>query len=352
MIWLGLDTSDKHLFVGLFKDKEPLGIISYEAWQRQSEYLISEMDGLFRKTGVSKRAIEAVVTSVGPGSYTGVRIGLTVAKTIAFALKIPLYSVSSLEMLQDLNVPSICLCNARSKRSYFGVYDHGEALVKDCIKTNDEVKAYIAEHPDYLLCGDLEYLGLEGKEYDPTRVFPSCLDEKHRCPDPYSLRPVYLKDDYDSTNMRVIVRKTIPSDLSTLADIEASCFSSPYTETQLLGELNENPFSHLYSALLDGEVVGYIDFMITFNSLTINRIAVKEGLRGKGIGNLLLGQMIKDAEAQKDEVVEFATLEVRTSNERAIRFYKKHKFEAITVKKGYYEDGEDAIYMVRSLVHG
>ena len=63
---------------------------------------------------------------------------------------------------------------------------------------------------------------------------------------------------------------------------------------------------------------------------------------------MLLGQMIKDCES-KEDVVEFITLEVRVSNAPAIAFYKKHKFSEITIKKNYYSDGEDAIYMVRSL---
>ena len=74
-------------------------------------------------------------------------------------------------------------------------------------------------------------------------------------------------------------------------------------------------------------------------------------MRGKGIGNMLIGQLLKDCRAQK-EPVEYLTLEVRKSNERAKRFYKRHCFEEILTKKGYYDDGEDAVYMVRSIING
>ena len=66
---------------------------------------------------------------------------------------------------------------------------------------------------------------------------------------------------------------------------------------------------------------------------------------------MLLGQMIKDCESKEDPV-EFITLEVRKSNEVAQKFYKKHKFEEITTKKSYYDDGEDALYFVRSIING
>ena len=352
MLWLGIDTSDKNLFVCLYDGEKPLKVISYEAWQRQSEYLVEEVANCFRDSGKDKKDLEAVISSVGPGSYTGVRIGLTVAKTIAFALRIPLYLVSSLEMLQQYPKRCVCLSNARSKRSYFGVYENGVAIVPDCIKNNDEVKDYLATNPDAVPCGDLAYLGLEGTPYDPASVFLRCLDEAHRCPDPFSARPVYLKDDYSTTNMKTIVRKTINSDISSIVELEQACFHPAYAESDLRYELNENPYAHVYSAIVDGEVVGYIDFMITFSSATIARIAVKQEYRRKGVGNLLLGQLLKDCEAEKGDPVEFVTLEVRQSNVNAIAFYKKHRFEAVTVKKGYYDDGEDAIYMVRSLIHG
>ena len=352
MYVLAVDTSDKYLFVCLYADAEVLASTCYEAWQRQSEYLVEEIAKLFQVAKVEKRELNAVISTCGPGSYTGVRIGLTVAKTIAFALKVPLYLASSLEALQKFPSTCICLANARSKRSYFGVYEGGKVLVEDCIKTNDEVRTYIAEHPEYVLCGDLGYLGYDSSAYLPAENFYRCLDDAHRCKEPLSASPVYLKDDYGTTNMKTIVRKSIPSDISRILEIEEACFVPPYDEKTLLYELTGNPFSHVYSALVDGEVVGYIDFMITFNSATINRIAVKEEFRRKGVGNLLLGQVIKDCEAEKDEEVEYLTLEVRASNEKAIRFYKKHKFQDVTVKKDYYDDGEDAIYMTRCLIHG
>ena len=52
--------------------------------------------------------------------------------------------------------------NARSKRSYIGVYQSGKAIMEDCILENSEVLDYIGAHPDYLVCGDIAYLGLEG----------------------------------------------------------------------------------------------------------------------------------------------------------------------------------------------
>ncbi|MDY5441336.1 MAG: ribosomal protein S18-alanine N-acetyltransferase [Candidatus Enteromonas sp.] len=344
-----LDSSEKNLTVGLSIDGE-IDTVNKEAWQQQSEFMVDEIDRLLKRHEVSPKEIEALVVTKGPGSYTGVRIALSIAKTMCFAINVPLYLVSSLQARKEGDAPSICLMNARGKRSYFGVYQGKEVLVPDCIKANEEVQEYIAEHPDYLICGDVDYLGYSSKEPNISSNLLSCMDEEHRCLEPLGARPIYLKDDYDDGRFKAIVRKMMPADLDAVLQIEEESFAHPFDRKQMLYEMNENPFAYLYCAVVDHEVVGVIDFYVTFNSCTIARIAVKEAFRRKGIGNLLLGQLLKDCES-KSEPVEFVTLEVRASNLKAQAFYKKHKFQQVTVKKGYYEDGEDAIYMLRSLIH-
>ena len=139
MATLLLDSSNTSLSVGIEKDHELLGYTSYEAWQVQSEHMIPELDKLLEKHSVSRRDITGVIVSIGPGSYTGVRIALTIAKIIALCCKCPVYPVSSLRVLKNGDLPSICLINARSNRSYFGVYEGEKVIVEDTIKTNDEV---------------------------------------------------------------------------------------------------------------------------------------------------------------------------------------------------------------------
>jgi len=348
---LCLDTSDRFLSVGLFSDGKEVARISYEAWQRQSESLVQEIHSLLSEQGISPKALAGVSVSKGPGSYTGVRIALSVAKTLAFSLQIPLYLSSSLEVLRQKEGVSICLCNARGKRSYFAVYDQDKALVEDCIKDNAEVLAYMQDHPDYAVCGDVSYLGLESKPSDVLAILAQDADESHRIENVHAARPVYLKDDYDKDRLRTVVRKAMIADLPAILEIGKNSLHSTYTDKDILYDMQENPLAYFYSALVDGEVVGYLDFYVTFNSATIVQIAVKEEYRKKGIGNLLLGAMLRECEAQGDPV-EYITLEVRSSNLNAQRFYKKHKFEAVTTKRAYYDDGEDAIYMVRTLIHG
>lgn len=134
------------------------------------------------------------------------------------------------------------------------------------------------------------------------------------------------------------------NDLNAIKEIEDEAFHKPFTLEELTYEIKENPFSKYILCLIDNKIVGFINFWITFDSATINQIATKKEYRNKGIATNLL----KHAETLlKKENVEFFTLEVRESNVAAINLYLKFGFIKISVKKGYYDDGEDAIYMVK-----
>ena len=195
MVTILLDSSNTNLSVGIARDNLLLESISYEAWQQQSEYMIPELNNLLEKYGVKMDEIKEVIVAKGPGSYTGVRIAITIAKTIATALDAKLYAVSSLRVQKNRKSPSICLINARSGRSYIGVYEGEKALLADQIMKNDDVMKYIANHPNYSVCGNVKYLGLEGVE---TNTIAEMLDLKDvlESINPLSLKPVYMKDEY------------------------------------------------------------------------------------------------------------------------------------------------------------
>ena len=192
MYQLLLDSSNIFLSVGLAKDGRVIDKISYEAWQRQSEMMVTEVDNILKRNNVDKSELDGVVVGIGPGSYTGVRIGVTIAKTIAYALHIKLYAKSSLSLLKHREIPTICVFNARSGRSYFAVYEGKKQIEKDTVIENEKVLEYINNHPDYLVNGDTNQLGLESGEFD---IIENLADfDKNEEVDVFRLNPVYLKD--------------------------------------------------------------------------------------------------------------------------------------------------------------
>ena len=146
------------------------------------------------------------------------------------------------------------------------------------------------------------------------------------------------------------VRLLTREDLPTIFQIEKECFVNPWKESDIEYELSGNPVNRFLVLEIDNKVVGFNDFMITFNSATISQIAVNKGYRRKGFGTILLKEMEKCFPKEGEEVVENVTLEVRASNKPAIKLYEKNGYETVVIKPHYYPDGEDAVYMVKRLM--
>lgn len=147
--------------------------------------------------------------------------------------------------------------------------------------------------------------------------------------------------------MKTIIRKATKEDLKAIKEIEDESFLNPFKEKDLLYEIEENPVSEFNVLVVDDEIVAYLDYWITFDSATIDKIAVKKNQRNKGFAGFLLNNAIENL---KNQNVEFFTLEVRKSNLPALNLYQKYGFQKVTIKEKYYEDEEDAIYMVKGLI--
>ncbi|WP_416148603.1 tRNA (adenosine(37)-N6)-threonylcarbamoyltransferase complex dimerization subunit type 1 TsaB [Salipaludibacillus sp. HK11] len=96
---LAIDTSTYVMGVALIRGGVPVGEIVTHEKKNHSVRLMSAIRGLFREVDMKPDQLDRIVVSEGPGSYTGVRIGVTTAKTLAWSLKIPIVGVSSMEML-------------------------------------------------------------------------------------------------------------------------------------------------------------------------------------------------------------------------------------------------------------
>ena len=138
-------------------------------------------------------------------------------------------------------------------------------------------------------------------------------------------------------------------DFEEVQAIENECFKEPYSTADLRYEFEENPVNKIIVATDEDKVIGFIDFLITFNSSTIMQVAVTKNYRGKGIATQLLSEMENSFPKEIDGLVETITLEVRESNEAAKNLYLKNGYKIVVVKSNYYKDGENAIYMIKRL---
>ena len=136
-------------------------------------------------------------------------------------------------------------------------------------------------------------------------------------------------------------RKMTMDDVETVAAIEFESFSLPWTLEDFWYEtIRKDSISIV--AEFDGQIVAYACVWISFDEADVANIAVDEKFRERGIGTKLFAEIIR---LVKLRGVNALTLEVRVSNTAAIKLYENFGLRSVGHRKGYYEDGEDALIM-------
>ena len=140
----------------------------------------------------------------------------------------------------------------------------------------------------------------------------------------------------------VKILKMSKEHIEDVLEIEKRCFTDPWTKKMFEDELL-NPLAYYIVLVKDEKIVGYAGFWDIIDDAQIMNVAVDTMYRGKGLGNLIMEDFIKEA---KDRNLDTMSLEVRVSNEPAIKLYEKYGFEVQGRRKKYYQDnGEDAYIM-------
>lgn len=144
--------------------------------------------------------------------------------------------------------------------------------------------------------------------------------------------------------MRIEIRKLREDDIGALAAIEAEAFSMPWSKRDFEDLLCRSYCFYLV-ALADGEIAGCCGYTNLCSEANIDNVVVAEKYRGLGVGQAMLGELIRRGEADQ---VEAFTLEVRVSNAAAIHIYEKCGFRSEGIRPNFYEKPrEDAMIMWR-----
>lgn len=129
------------------------------------------------------------------------------------------------------------------------------------------------------------------------------------------------------------IREMEEQDVCGAAEIEAENFSRPWTADGFLSAVKDEKALYLV-AELDGEIAGYIGMWIALDEGEITNVSVKKELQGRKIGAKLMEAL---TEAGEKRGVSSYFLEVRESNERAIRLYNSFGFQNVGLRKNFYE---------------
>lgn len=187
MIYLLLDTSSNNLIVSIIRNNEVLYFFNDINNNETSAKVMPAIDEAFRKTKLDIKEIDKLFIVNGPGSFTGIRVGVTIAKVIGYCLNIPLIPISELELLATTktkatyNVPII---DARRGYVFGAIYDKELNIVleQQHILLTELEKSYPKSH--MVITND-------NMDIDIVKIIQK---HEHDTPiHPHELKPNYLK---------------------------------------------------------------------------------------------------------------------------------------------------------------
>ena len=157
---LAIDTSSEICSTAILENDILIDENNLENGKTHSENLMPLVEELLKRNNIDIKEIDLISCSVGPGSFTGIRIGVSSMKPIAEVLKIKLASITSLENLAknvvvEGNEKIVSLIDARNNQVYCGVFDRDYNLVQDYIADDIlEVIESIKKYEDITFVGN------------------------------------------------------------------------------------------------------------------------------------------------------------------------------------------------------
>ena len=195
MISLFVDTSYKSMYVALIKDKSVLEHIHLMAEANFSEILLPSIASILEKNKINVNDIEKIYATIGPGSFTGIRIGLTVCKVLAWTLGKGVIPISSLEFMAttqtdtDYKIPVI---DARHDKVFGSVYDKDmNVVIADDYTSLDDLTRSLNGSYTYISYDDFGLDNTIKPDYDVMKIIEKHQnDNEINC---HAIKPNYLK---------------------------------------------------------------------------------------------------------------------------------------------------------------
>lgn len=364
--------------------------VSEDVAHGHTRRVTSVLGAALDRAGVAPLELEWVAVDLGPGSFTGVRVGLATAHALSAAGGARVVGASSLASLalgaplqRGLIVPLVPAGRTEVYAAFFR--GDGRATARQVgaarvlglaplLEAIEEMRRATAmgvvrcvgpgaarwreglesAYPrstsegwryEGLSAADLAAAALSG--HGPASGLPPAGAES---------RPLYVRSAQAEERVRHMVnaraplsrRPMEPGDIPAVAAVERAVFGDPWPESFFLGELNQ-PLAYARVAERDGRLVGYCVAWLSAGAPAgggsghLGNLAVAPDARRGGVASTLLCDLLV---AARERGVTSLTLEVRASNDAAQGLYRGHGFRLAGLRRGYYRDtGEDALVM-------
>ena len=184
MYTLFISTFDKIITIGLLKNGKVLDTNIKESTQNHSVYTMPMIESILNKNEIDVKKLSEIIVVNGPGSFTGVRIGVTIAKTFAYTLNIPIKTITSLlayAVSLDSNDKKV-ITISDMKGKYVGYFDYNNKVIDYIYLKNSEFSEYIKDKEKYLVVDN---------KFDLEKIYKYLLNVESTLS--HNVNPIYIK---------------------------------------------------------------------------------------------------------------------------------------------------------------
>ena len=364
---LSIETSSKICSVAILEDKHLVKKIELNNGLTHSETLMPLIKQILEETNLTLPQMDLLVCDIGPGSFTGIRIGVATVKAFSDSLDIPAVGISSLEGLAYSIKTDGIICNiidCKNDNCYYAVYqlENGQYTllespkadsVENCLtflnyKYANSTITFVGDaceiYKDKIKTTSSNFALPNNEKSDTVDVYALGIAGIHKYiqfGEDKNLLPLYLKKPQAQRQLEgknIIIENMKMSDLENL---KISDFDDFWNIDILKDELTSET-SQFICAKYENKIVGKKKKKIVLDEADIMNIAVKKDYRRQGIATLLLNHILNIC---KEKGIKTINLEVNEENFSAISLYQNFGFEECGRRKQYYDNKYDAILM-------
>lgn len=191
-----IDTTSSYLYTAIVRDNKLLIEVKKDLGKNLSVETVSIVNDMFNNVNINPNDVNKIIVVNGPGSFTGIRIGVTLAKIFAWTKNIPITTITSLEAMaksiktDKLIVPII---NARREACYAAIYDGEKEILEGQYLTIEKLKMFlIGLNCEYVfVSGDKFDFDVVGYDPDILNIVNTYINKKEI--NPHMVNPLYLK---------------------------------------------------------------------------------------------------------------------------------------------------------------
>lgn len=193
---LYIDTSSSYLYAGIVEDGNLISDVKEDLSLDLSKLALPRIASMFEEYKLKPNNIDKIMVVNGPGSFTGIRVGITIAKVYAWSLNIPIIPINGLEaMATSVSAPiKVPLIDARRGYVYAAIYNDDNIILKPQHILLSHLVSYLKEFENYMFITNNE-IDLGGKKcrYNPDiGMIVNKFCQRPPC-NPHLVNPEYLK---------------------------------------------------------------------------------------------------------------------------------------------------------------